>query len=236
VEQLSEGIGESIPMACQDWANTKAAYRFLSNERVSEHDILAGHFQSTRDRFRATDGLALVLHDTTEFSFQRERPELIGSIGVSAGRRDNRGRPQLQTVCGILMHSSLVVTAEGLPLGIAAVKFWTRKEFKVQGNQRTEEESQLYSCAIEEKESIRWLDNLKQTTVLLDNPEPCVHIGGRESDIYELFCTAHDVKTHFLMRTCVDRLAGDGQHTVSEEMSDVDLKHRNRVRLGKDCG
>jgi hypothetical protein len=57
VQQLSEGIGETIPMACQDW-NTKAAYRFLSNERVNEADILAGHFQSTRDRFRATDGWA----------------------------------------------------------------------------------------------------------------------------------------------------------------------------------
>jgi hypothetical protein len=28
VEQLSDGVGETIPMACQDWANTKAAYRF----------------------------------------------------------------------------------------------------------------------------------------------------------------------------------------------------------------
>jgi hypothetical protein len=27
-EQLSDGMGESIPLVCQDWANTKAAYRF----------------------------------------------------------------------------------------------------------------------------------------------------------------------------------------------------------------
>lgn len=27
-------IGGSIPFVCQDWANTKAAYRFLSNERL----------------------------------------------------------------------------------------------------------------------------------------------------------------------------------------------------------
>ncbi len=33
VGRLSEGIGESIPMACQDWAGTKAAYRFFSNDR-----------------------------------------------------------------------------------------------------------------------------------------------------------------------------------------------------------
>src|SRR5262252_104357 len=106
IERLAEGIGETIPMACQDWANTKAAYRFLSNPRVSEEDILAGHFQSTRDRFRSVDGMVLILHDTTEFSFRREQPELIGSIGVIGGRRDRTGQAQFYTTCGILMHSS----------------------------------------------------------------------------------------------------------------------------------
>ncbi|PCJ00700.1 MAG: hypothetical protein COB14_04275 [Alphaproteobacteria bacterium] len=33
--QLSGSIGKPIPMACQDCANTKAAYRFLSNDTVS---------------------------------------------------------------------------------------------------------------------------------------------------------------------------------------------------------
>jgi hypothetical protein len=54
VRKLAENIGESIPLACQDWANTKGAYRFLANEKVSEQMILAGHFQSTRERFSAT--------------------------------------------------------------------------------------------------------------------------------------------------------------------------------------
>jgi Transposase DNA-binding len=56
LEQLSDGRGESIPMACQDLANTKPAYRVFSNARVNEGDILAGHFQATRDRFAATEG------------------------------------------------------------------------------------------------------------------------------------------------------------------------------------
>jgi transposase-like protein len=43
VEQFSGGIGASIPWACQDWANTKAAYRFLSNPQVNEAEILQGH-------------------------------------------------------------------------------------------------------------------------------------------------------------------------------------------------
>src|SRR5437660_10226667 len=76
--QIGSAMGQSIPLVCQDWTNTKAAYRFFSNERVSEADILAGHFQSTRDRTAATDGLVLVLHDTTEFSYTRENSEAIG--------------------------------------------------------------------------------------------------------------------------------------------------------------
>jgi len=49
-----------------------AAYRFFSSERVGEANILAGPFQPTRDRALATQGLLLVLHDTTEFSSTRE--------------------------------------------------------------------------------------------------------------------------------------------------------------------
>src|SRR6516162_3090140 len=123
-------MGESIPLVCQDWANTKAAYRFFSNDRVREADILSGHFQSTRDRLAAADGLVLVLHDTTEFTYQRERPELIGITQRINCGRDIAGRPKLYTACGILMHSSLAITTEGLPLGLAAVKFWTRDKFK----------------------------------------------------------------------------------------------------------
>src|SRR5580698_8574992 len=75
--QFGGAMGQSIPLVCQDWANTKAAYRFFSNDRVNEADILAGHFQSTRDRAVATDGPVFVLHDTTEFSYQREHTEAI---------------------------------------------------------------------------------------------------------------------------------------------------------------
>ena len=52
VGQLSGPLGQSIPMACQDWANTKAAYRFFSNPKVNEEDILSGHFGSTRERVK----------------------------------------------------------------------------------------------------------------------------------------------------------------------------------------
>src|ERR1035438_303377 len=88
---------------------------------------------------------------------------------------------------------------------------------------------------IEKKESIRWLENLRQSTALLHDPERCVHIGDRESDIYELFCLAQQLGTHFLVRTCVDRLAGDGAGTIADEMEQVRVQglHRIQVRDNK---
>jgi hypothetical protein len=128
--QIGDAVGESIPMACQDWANTKPAYRFFSNERVDEGDILEAHFEATHDRFATGKETVLVLHDTTEFSFQRESPDGIGITYSVNSNRDKKGRIRDRTVCGILMHSSLAVTTDGLPLGLTAVKFWNRKKFK----------------------------------------------------------------------------------------------------------
>ena len=95
-----------------------------------------------------------------------------------------------------------------MPLGLAAVKFWTRKKFK--GTNALKRKVNPTRIPIEQKESVRWLENLRQSTELLGDPARCVHIGDRESDIYELFCVARELGTHFLVRTCVDRLAGDG--------------------------
>jgi Transposase DNA-binding/Transposase DDE domain len=231
--QLATKLGQTIPMACQDWTNTKAAYRFLSNGRVNETAILAGHFQATRERFASTEGPILVLHDTTEFSYTRESRKAIGILYKSCGRKDKDGRPRLHTVCGILMHSSLAVTAEGLPLGLAAIKFWTRSKFK--GTNALKRKVNPTRVPIEAKESVRWLENLRQSTKLLDNASRCIHIGDRESDIYELFCAAQESGTKFLVRTCVDRLAGDGRHTIAAVMRQVKVKavHQVEVRDAK---
>ena len=234
LRSIARTIGGSIPFVCQDWANTKAAYRSLSNERVSEADILTGHFNSTRDRFAAADGLVLVLHDTTEFTYQRENTHAIGVTKAINSGRDQAGRLRSHTVCGILMHSSLVVTLSGLPLGLAAIKFWTRKKFK--GTKALKRKINPTRVPIEEKDSYRWLENMKQSTDLLAEPGRCVHIGDRESDIYELFCAAQDAGTHFLVRTCVDRLAGDGTHTIAHAMKEVSLKGIHRIEVRDDKG
>lgn len=229
LEQFSATPGGSIPLVCQDWANTKAAYRFLDNERVNEAQILAGHFNATRDRCAATSAPILVLHDTTEFSYYRDDVGAVGMLHKAHVGNDKRGHARHRVICGILMHSSLAVTTEGLPLGVAAIKFWTRSKFK--GTNALKKRINPTRVPIEGKESIRWLDNLRQSTALLARPRGCVHIGDRESDIYELFCAAQAAETHFLVRTCVDRLAGDGEHTIATEMKQVRCKGLHRVEV-----
>lgn len=65
---------------------------------------------------------------------------------------------------------------------------------------------------------------MRQSTALLGRATHCVHVGDRESDIYELFCTAFDLGTRFLIRACVDRLAGDGEHTIADEMAEQQVQ------------
>ncbi|MGY3108144.1 MULTISPECIES: hypothetical protein [unclassified Bradyrhizobium] len=89
---------------------------------------------------------------------------------------------------------------------------------------------------IEKKESIRWLDNVCQSTELLGDPGRCVHVGDRESDIYELFCAAREAVTHFVIRTCVDRLAGEGDHTIADEMDEVAVKGQHRIDVRNNNG
>jgi hypothetical protein len=84
---------------------------------------------------------------------------------------------------------------------------------------------------IKEKESYRWLENVKEATALFEEPRRCVHIGDRESDIYELFCVAQQAGTHLLLRTCVDRLAGDGDHTIADEMVEVRVQGLHRIQV-----
>jgi len=214
--QLSSGFGQSIPMACQDWASTKAAYRLLDNERITEEDILAGHFSATETRVSATDGHILVLHDTSEFSYTREE----NNIGNTRKIRKNVGKnfvggKQYFTKCGVLMHTTLAISEDGLPLGLGAVKFWTRKDFK--GTEQQKRHINPTRVPIEEKESFRWVESLRQSTTRFGTPERCVHIADRESDMYEFFNEAKATKSHFLVRICVNRRTTSGIN-VYEQM------------------
>ena len=195
---------------------------------------MAGHFQATRDRLSQVGQKILMLHDTCEFSFQRAKDSQIGLIGQPSCGKGKDGRLKHFTVRGILMHSSLAITLAGLPLGLAAIKFWTRKQFK--GCNALKRKINPTRMPIAEKESLRWLENLRQSTALTKNPRDCVHIGDRESDIYELFCLADELGTNFLVRTCVNRLAEDGNRTIASQMKQALVKGRHLIQARNKMG
>lgn len=147
----------------------------------------------------------------------------------------SEGRLRKHTVCGILMHSSLVVTTQGLPLGIAAFKFWTRKKFK--GTQALRGKINPTRVPIEQKESQRWLDNLEQSSALLEVPQRCVHVGDRESDIYSR-CDGHSCARRYAAQRArwhrletgelADLLADDAQPNRARCQTGTCL-YRNRL-------
>jgi hypothetical protein len=240
VTALASSVGESIPLACQDWANTKAAYRFLSNSQVSEQEILQGHFDATRSRFEGISGPILVLHDTTIFSYRREDVTQIGMTMKRPTGVRRKDLPQYRVQCGIHMHSSLVVTPEGLPLGLAAIKFFSRKKFK---GVRAMQKKGMNSTTrlLSQKESVRWVENLVHANTVLGSPERCVHVGDRESDIYELFHTALKIGTHFLVRICNDRKTRKRSRKlfpqkvktkkISDEMAELPIQGFHRIEI-----
>jgi hypothetical protein len=101
------------------------------------------------------------------------------------------------------MHATLAVTTDGLPLGLGALKFWTRRDFK--GTTEKKRHINPTRVPIEEKESFRWIENLKQSTDRFGSPDRLIHVADRESDMYEFFNEAKITQSHFLVRICVNR-------------------------------
>ena len=238
LDQLSSAPGQPVPAACGDWAATKAAYRFFDNPRVTGHGVLAGHFAATAARCSASEGPILLLQDTTEFIYSRAKPGKIGFTKTINGGRYKTGQPNVHTLCGVLMHSSLAVSLAGTQLGLTAVKFWTRTQFK--GTWTLKRHVNPTRVPIETKESYRWLENLPQSMTLLAAPERCVHVADRESDIYELFCLAQDLRTRFLVRVQTNRLAQplpdaqrkNGGHRVFAQLDAAPWSGRHHVAVG----
>ena len=134
----------------------------------------------------------------------------------------------------MLIHASLAITSYGLPLGLTAAKFWSREIFRATA--ALKRKINPTRVPIDQKESMRWLENMRASTELIGAPQRCVHIGDRESDIYELFCLAQEIGTSFLVRSCVDRLAEDGTTTIAQVMKDVEAVGTHLVRFRDNSG
>jgi len=152
----------------------------------------------------------------------------MGLIGNGIAQKTIRTGVRKEYIkCGVLMHASLAITEEGLPLGQSSTRFWSRDEFK--HTTQMKRHINPTRIPIEQKESIRCLRNLESSTSLLtERSMDMIHIGDRENDIYEYFCKCNELRTHFIIRSCVNRLANKA--SIIDEMADFKQTYCHKIK------
>jgi hypothetical protein len=165
-----------LPQACDDPARLKAAYRFFGNAAIEPAAIVDSHVQATLERVAAVERV-LAVQDTTHLDWSAERaPDL-------------------------LVHSTLAITPERVPLGLLAQETWTRPPEEA-GKRAMRRER-----PIDEKESHKWLTSL-QAVCAAKEPCPQTHfisVGDREADVYDLFLQERPPGVDLLVRAAQDR-------------------------------
>lgn len=185
IAQFSANPGASIPKASGNQADTKAAYRALGSDEIPAEAIRLAHARATVDRMSELQRV-LVLQDTMTLSFNTcPQTEGLGPVG-KAGTH------------GLLVHSGLAVTPEGLPLGILHQDVWAREE--EEGKRKTRRKR-----LVEEKESFRWLETVDAVESLLPKDLEVWIAGDREADIFELFAMPRRAGLHLVVRAAHDR-------------------------------
>ncbi|WP_353281030.1 IS4-like element ISWosp2 family transposase [Wolbachia endosymbiont (group B) of Tholera decimalis] len=178
----------SINQACGSWSEAKAAYRFFQNENVKEGDILASHVAKTVERTKAHKKI-FVIQDTSYISYTDH--EKTSGLGVITRKHSQ----------GIIMHTALAVSIEGLVLGILDQKIYSRPEESENIKKKNND-----SIRIEDKESIKWLETLSNTNNIIDSTQTeTITICDREADIYEFFELAYNLNSAVLVRASKDR-------------------------------
>lgn len=194
----------SIRQICKDESSAKGFYRFLSNDRVSEEDIVSN--LATNCVAACAGKYVVCIQDTSEINLSSHSNRINKDDNI--GTTNAKGKQGL----GFMIHPSLVVDAlECIPYGYADIKIWNRpKEFT------SKFEREYNKLPIEEKESYKWLEVSKNTkAVLKDSVEGMVIVQDREGDIYEQFATIPDEKTDLLIRARTNRRLKDNTKLFS---------------------
>jgi hypothetical protein len=144
-DTLGKRPEKSIPDACQSWEKTKATYEFFNNDKVTPAVILSSHRLNTIERMKAHP-LALLIQDTSALDFTTHKD----TTGLGPYATDPK-------TLGLLMHSVLAVSPEGVPLGLLYQNIWSRINYPSQ------KRTKRHKLPIEEKKSFKWLQALKDS-------------------------------------------------------------------------
>ncbi len=223
-EQLANSPTSPINEACGDWASTQGAYRLFDNGKASAKAILAPHIQATVKRMSGVGGAVLVMQDTVFFSFgQHPKTRGIGPIGNSNSEHER----------GLIMHNALAFTSSGVPLGLLSQNIWARQEVPEEGYQ--EKIERLQCMPIEEKESSKWLQALRETVERAPRGVQVVTVADRESDFFEFLTQAQEQRARFLIRARTDRMLvpeeSEGYESILEALSRATVLGTQTVKI-----
>jgi hypothetical protein len=186
--QLAADPSASIPKACGPWGQSKAAYRFFDNDKVNEDDLLAPHYQSTKERLKEQP-VVLAVQDTTQIDFT-SHPGTTG-LGILNDQEHQ----------GLFYHPTLMVSPEKTPLGLAHHLVWERPKGDFGKRHRRR------SRPIAAKESQKWLASLEATAGLQAKlPQVrLVSVADREADVFDFFTKAQELGLQLLVRAAWNR-------------------------------
>ena len=85
-DSFSESPESPINQACEDWAETKAAYRFFKNDNVDVRNIISAHRLKTVTRMQNFKTV-LAIQDTSYFIYTNHpKTEGLGKISMKKGK------------------------------------------------------------------------------------------------------------------------------------------------------
>lgn len=204
---------KSIPRVFGDWANTKACYRFLNNQKVTRNKLMEPHYSQTVQRCNSTDKV-LLIQDTTTLSFaSHDSKQGFGPVCT----KSEPGR-------GMFVHSTLAVektTKE--PLGIIHQGVFVRDGFHAKRGNRKDK---LHR----ETESRKWLEGVDASFAGLAHKKETTIIADREADFYDFMKKIIDYKYSFVIRQVHNRKTTDGFISMAIERAEYKGTHEVTIR------
>jgi hypothetical protein len=181
VNDLGATPEAGIPEATRSWKGTKATYRFFDNPAVHPDKIRDALRRDALD-YLPSEGPILAIQDTTSLDFTaHEATEGLGYLEHPARR-------------GLFLHTTLAVSADGVPCGLLDRRSWTRD------SRHRGKAAQRRTRPTREKESGRWLDATEAVEAALPPDREVLTIADREADIYDLFARPRREGSHLLIR------------------------------------
>lgn len=198
LKKFMQQAQSNISASFEDWSSIKACYRFFSNQKVKASAILNDHIISTvESRIKHEDETILVIHDTTYIDYKNR----VKNDSLDRVFRAQKGK---DGSLGLILHNSLALTASGVPLGLLNQKFVRRETINHPGRGMLTKQY-VHTKPIQEKESYRWIEAIRDVNDLNIGDKEVVHIADREADIYELYKYCNEQNINLLIRAKENR-------------------------------